>query len=184
MCRPCTVPAPIAAPTAYVIELGVLTYVLASRCTPNSLTQITLHKAAIDWDNNIPIPPPQTRDPTAATHPAGEVTSGVPTLAELLQSDGETDQLEAQQAYAGPENARSNVTDAVPSLGALLEEEDTDMSLVGAHQHPRPQQLLEGGTPGATQLLKTGHAGDVMWGGRCACCAHIVARTRGGGHFE
>jgi hypothetical protein len=94
----------------------------------------------------------------------------VPTLAELLQSDGETDLLD-NQAYAGADigrsnvtdgrsnvtdgrsnvtDGRSNVTDAVPSLGALLEEEDTDMSLVGAHnvQQRQPERTI----PGATQL--------------------------------
>lgn len=80
-------------------------------------------------------------------NPVGEVTSGVPTLAELLQSDGETDLLE-NQAYRA--DGRSNVTDAVPSLGALLEEEDTDMSLEGAHN--AEQQQPERTTPGATQL--------------------------------
>lgn len=54
------------------------------------------------------------------------MTRGVPSLADLLQSDNETEhllgdaELSAQKALS-----QGNITAVVPSLGALLEEEDT-----------------------------------------------------------
>ena len=54
------------------------------------------------------------------------MTRGVPSLADLLQSDNETEhwqedgELSAQKAQS-----HNNITAVVPSLGALLEEEDT-----------------------------------------------------------
>lgn len=60
----------------------------------------------------------------------GDVTRGVPSLADLLQSDGETDQIgrDADQGELGT-NAEGNITGMVPSLGALLEDEETDQLL-------------------------------------------------------
>ena len=83
----------------------------------------------------------------------------MPTLAELLQSDGETEQLEDRQAsVGGQEITRSSVTEGVPSLGALLEEEDTDMSLVAGHTNP--QRNLEGKSPGVA--LTVGEGGGLV----------------------
>ena len=61
--------------------------------------------------------------------PVGEVTQGVPSLAELAQSDGETEQLYLQpRPPPKPVGAPSaNIRDAVPpSLSALLEEDEAD----------------------------------------------------------
>ena len=60
-------------------------------------------------------------------HTSGEVTRGVPSLADLLQSDNETEHWQANpqlSALRGP--SQENITAIVPSLGGLLEEDDTE----------------------------------------------------------
>ena len=53
---------------------------------------------------------------------AGEVTAGVPSLADLAQSDGDTDQYVRMGPYTS-----QHITDAVPSLSTLLEEDEADL---------------------------------------------------------
>lgn len=57
---------------------------------------------------------------------AGDVTKGVPSLADLLQSDGETELLgRGSRRSAEKASPHGNVTGNIPSLGLLLEEEET-----------------------------------------------------------
>ena len=53
---------------------------------------------------------------------AGEVTKGVPTLADLLQSDGETEYLGSAPEQVS--HRLGGVTESVPTLGDLLEDDD------------------------------------------------------------
>ena len=91
--------------------------------------------------------------------PVGEVTQGVPSLAELAQSDGETEQLYLQPRPP-PEAigaASANVTDAVPSLSALLEEDEADArtpaEVNGQAVH---KQAMQTGTASAEKDLSRG----------------------------